>query len=183
MNRQLTSGSFGRVGFEGTTSSTVERLKIVIDAYIPENFVIEKAFVILMHYPMEVRWQGQSYGYGYARQVKLYREVNPNLIMVWNLGSEYIANDNSSLYEISDSNLGNNGWTPNMTDESTLDMIKTNDISSNLNVGSNRFAIQTSEPIPAYSEDYPTRINNWYLHTGEMCAILEVYGYTNSQTK
>ena len=180
---ELTSGGFGRVGFDGTFMSTVDKLKIIIDAYIPENFVVEKAFVILMHYPMNIRYQGQSYGYGYARQVKLYREASLNTGMVWNIGSEYIAEDNSSVYEINDSNLGTNGWTPNMTDESAFDMIKTSDISSNLNAGFNRFVVQTSEPTPAYTDDMDARINNWYLHTGEMYAILEVYGYTNSQTK
>ena len=161
-------------------SSTNFRAKISIDAYISKDFTVTKAFIVLSHFPLEVNYQGQNKGTGYSRKVKVYKETSSNMYKVWNVLGDFFDIDSSTYNEISDSGLGSNGWTPNLSEESRgLETVVTEDIKEYISNGINRFIIQSSEDIPdfSYDTDYPNNQINCALKTGMISATLYVYGF------
>ena len=175
------SGSYSQVGFRmSSISSTNFRAKISIDAYISKDFTVTKAFIVLSHFPLEVNYQGQNKGTGYSRKVKVYKETSSNMYKVWNVLGDFFDIDSSTYNEISDSGLGSNGWTPNLSEESRgLETVVTEDIKEYISNGINRFIIQSSEDIPdfSYDTDYPNNQINCALRTGMISATLYVYGF------
>lgn len=167
------SGNFGQVGFRpNSLNSTNFKSKITIDAYIPEGFTIERAIVVLNHFPLDVRYQSISKGSGIAKKIKLYKENVDSLSRVYNVDSAFFDVEDGYYQEI-DSGLGENGWSPK---GENLETILTGDIKSNLEVGNNRIIIQSSENLPNYSTDINNTIN-CALKTGMMNAILQIYGF------
>lgn len=167
------SGNFGQVGFRpNSLNSTNFKSKITIDAYIPEGFTIERATVVLNHFPLDVRYQSISKGNGIAKKIKLYKENVDSLSRVYNVDSAFFDVEDGYYQEI-DSGLGENGWSPK---GENLETILTGDIKSNLEVGNNRIIIQSSENLPNYSTDINNTIN-CALKTGMMNAILQIYGF------
>ena len=172
------SGSYAQVGFRvNSMNSTNFRAKISIDAYISKDFTVTKAFIVLSHFPLEVNSLDQKKGTGYSRKVKVYKETSSNMYKVWNIKSFYFDVDSSTYNEISDSGLGSDGWTPNLSEESRgLETVVTDDIKEYINNGTNRFIIQSSEDIPNFSYDDENEIN-CALKTGMISATLYVYGF------
>ena len=172
------SGSYSQVGFRmNSMNSTNFRAKVTIDAYISKDFTVTKAFIVLSHFPLEVNSLDQKKGTGYSRKVKVYKETSSNMYKVWNIKSFYFDVDSSTYNEISDSGLGSDGWTPNLSEESRgLETVVTDDIKEYINNGTNRFIIQSSEDIPNFSYDDENEIN-CALKTGMISATLYVYGF------
>lgn len=170
------SGNYYQVGFRtNSITSSNFKAKITIDAYIPENFTITKAIVVLSHFPLKVQYQGQDKGYGYSRAVKIYSSSNSARYRVWNIGSEFFDEETGYDSEIDIKNM-KNGWTPKDYDRHKIENIVTDDIKNSLNNGINRLIIQSSEDIPTFSYDDNNQIN-CLLRTGMMSATLEVYGF------
>lgn len=170
------SGNFGQVGFRpNSLTSSNFKSKITIDAYIPEGFTIEKAVVILNHFPLDVRFQGSSKGKGISKKVKLYKEDSSNLSRVYNIDSAYFDTEDIYSQEI-DCGFGVSGWNPK---GDKLEIKVTKDIKDNLDIGNNRLILQSSEDIPKfeYDTDYPNNTINCALKTGMMNAILQIYGF------
>lgn len=176
------SGNYYQVGFR-TNSFTSRnfKAKITIDAYIPEDFTITKAVVVLSHFPLKVQYQGQDKGYGYSRAVKIYSSSNAKRYRVWNIGSEYFDEETGYNSELSIKNILN-GWTPKNYSENMIENMVTDDIKDSLTNGVNRLVIQSSEDIPTFSYDDSNQIN-CALKTGMMSATLEVYGFMNYLNK
>lgn len=176
------SGNYYQVGFR-TNSFTSRnfKAKITIDAYIPEDFTITKAVVILSHFPLAVQYQDQDKGYGYSRAVKVYSSNNSTRYRVWNIGSEFFDEETGYDSEIPINNM-EDGFTPVNYYRREIETIVTDDISSNLKTGINRLIVQSSESIPTFSYDDDNQIN-CALKTGMMSAILEVYGFMNYVNK
>lgn len=176
------SGNYYQVGFRvNGMRSTNFRAKITIDAYIPEDFTITKAIVVLSHFPLKVQFQGQDKGYGYSRAVKIYSSSNSTRYRVWNIGSEFFDEETGYDSEIPINNM-EDGFTPVNYYRREIETIVTDDISSNLKTGINRLIVQSSESIPTFSYDDDNQIN-CALKTGMMSAILEVYGFMNYVNK
>ena len=170
------SGNYYQVGFRVNSITSSNFLaKIIIDAYIPENFTITRAVVVLSHFPLKVQYQGQDRGYGYSRAVKVYSSSNSTRYRVWNIGSEYFDEETGYNSELSIKNILN-GWTPKNYSEHMIENIVTDDIKDSLTNGINRLVIQSSEDIPTFSYDDNNQIN-CALKTGMMSATLEVYGF------
>lgn len=176
MNDAL-SGSYGQVGFRvNNLNSSNFRAKVTIDAYIPDNFTITKAVLVLNHFPLEVKYQSITRGTGYARNVKAYMEYSNYMYRIYNIDSMYFDIDSSTTSEIEDSVIGRNGWTP--SNEYKIDTIVTGDIKSYLKKGNNRIVVQSSLPIPDYNNGSTEEQIALALQTGMMSAVLEVYGFS-----
>lgn len=170
------SGNYGQVGFRpNSLTSSNFKSKITIDAYIPEGFTIEKAVVVLNHFPLDVRYQSTSKGSGISKKIKLYKENINSLSRVYNVDSAFFDSEDGYYQEI-DSGLGVNGWSPK---GDNLEIKVTKDIKDNLTIGNNRLIVQSSEDVPefSYDTDYPNNSINCALKTGMMNAILQVYGF------
>ena len=170
------SGNYGQVGFRpNSLTSSNFKSKITIDAYIPEGFTIEKAVVVLNHFPLDVRYQSTSKGSGISKKIKLYKENINSLSRVYNVDSAFFDSEDGYYQEI-DCGLGVNGWSPK---GDNLEIKVTKDIKDNLTIGNNRLIVQSSEDVPefSYDTDYPNNSINCALKTGMMNAILQVYGF------
>lgn len=181
MNDTL-SGTFGQVGFRvNSLNSSNFKAKVIIDAYIPENFTIEKAIIVMNHFPLDVRYQGTSKGKGYSRNVKVYKESINSISRVWNIDSSFFDIEESYGEEI---NIGleNNLWQP---EGNGLENISTTDIGKYLVQGNNRLVIASSDAIPSYSTSNYGINNqiNCALKTGMISATLQIYGFMKPESE
>lgn len=180
------SGNYYQVGFR--TNGLMQKnfkAKITIDVYIPENFTIESAYVVLSHFPLKVQYQTENKGYGYARKVKLYKSDEKYRYRNWIIGSEFFDDETGYEQEILSDKLTENGWTSTDYADEKVEEIITEDIKNNLSVGNNRLILQSSDKIPNYVDSNYGIDNqiNCALKTGMMSAILQVFGYMKPYTK
>lgn len=154
----------GFVGFDTKyTSGSLTYIKknLFIDVIIPENFVIEKAYVKLIHTPVYWYWHNSDnnqdgYSWGNLREVKLYKCTNlSNRLMSADYnGQIYIDSDISTYSEISGA-FGSSGFTsdtPSASSHNTQTATSSN-VNNSLVAGLNRLKLETSEAIPTiYSE-------------------------------
>ncbi|MDO4282334.1 MAG: hypothetical protein Q4D02_01745 [Clostridia bacterium] len=97
------SGNYGQIGFRANSlNSSVMATKLTIDAYIPDGFTIESAYIILSHFPLKVYgYNADLKGYGYSRKVKLYKSSSDaSMYRDWYLGSMYYDQDTESYSNI-----------------------------------------------------------------------------------
>lgn len=175
------SGNFGQLGFRvNSMNSSNFRAKITIDAYVPMNFTVTKAYVVISHFPMQVNYQQQNKGTGYARDIKIYKENTSSIYRTWNIDSMFFDTDSSTAGEIENAiNTSTKSWTPN-NELGTVDTLITQDISKSINRGNNRIIIQSSRSIPAYNSGYNNEGTiECALLTGMASATLEIYGFLN----
>ena len=169
-------GRYSNLGFEMSyEKSTVVYVKndLIIDVFIPENFVIKKATITLNH--TVVNWSGydekteQDYNeIGYARSIKCYKTTNNYLFSLTKGGDAYV-HGLENIPEISGT-FGINGFNPTNISEGIVEQVESNDIGKELKTGYQKIIIRTDEPIP---NDIITASQK----SGMAYAILNVYGY------
>ena len=149
----------GFAGFDSSyTSGTLKFVKknIFLDLVIPNNFVIEKANVKLIHNPVYWHWQNidnsqNGYNWGNLRGVKLYKCTNvaSKLLAADYNGQIYTDSDVSTYNEISGA-FGSSGFTSNTPTDSShnAQTVTSTDIKNSLTVGLNRLKLETSEAVP-----------------------------------
>lgn len=149
----------GFAGFDlSYTTGTLKFVKknLFVDLVIPNNFVIEKANVKLIHNPVYWHWQNidnnqDGYNWGNLRGVKLYKctNVSSKLLAADYNGQIYTDSDVSTYSEISGA-FGSSGFTSNTPTNNShnAQTVTSSDIKNSLTVGLNRLKLETSEAIP-----------------------------------
>lgn len=188
-NSQTSGGSYSNVGYYGyrllgfeatydTDSQSGMKFMptaIEIDVNIPENFVIQSAYLTL--YTTQVHW-GQLNYYGYPRNLGIYiSSGSAPEIYYENWASEYYTNIEYS------GNIIENAWsdgttyfTPTNVQSSELNQIVSRDLKEYISKGVQQIYIQSNEPIPSY--DTTAGQNTASQKTGLGKAILNIFGYT-----
>lgn len=157
--------------------------RLVIDAYIPENFHITSAKITLMHRPVYWNYTDMNtditkYAWGWARNLKLYKMTNLNsMLQVTAFGGDIFESYFDNLLEIS-SAFGANGFTASTPSSSSckMEMKESIDIKNYLSVGRNILVIQTSNSAPAAGTLLEPKIDG-YIQTGEGDAVLNITGF------
>lgn len=173
-----TLGSFYPVGFWGNSFSQSNfRIQNIIDAYIPTNFTIDSAYLVLKHFPISAYNGSNLIAIGHSTKIKLYQSSTTYRNLNWYVGSEYNIDDNTFATEITNSGFGDDGWTPSNYLTHEVETFTSKDISSSLKKGMNKLILQSSDDVPAYSTDYVTEVANYIAKTGMVYAQLLVFGY------
>ena len=178
-------GTFYQVGYcRNNLNSTNYKSRIDIDAYIPDNFIIEKAVVVISHFGLDVYYNGKSYGKGYSRNLNVFTSDMDNRILTYNMGSEYQDTDSGNLQKITGAM---DNWTPDISNNK-VDINVTNDIKNSLKNGLNRITIQSDGNIPNYNinenSDYMQQgMIDYIKQTGMVSATLQIIGYMKPEKK
>lgn len=146
-------------GFNATYNSgslSFVKKNLFVDLVIPNNFVIEKANIKLIHNPVYWHWENvdnntSGYNWGNLRGVKLYKctNVSSKLLAADYNGQLYTDSDVSTYSEISGA-FGSSGFTSDTptNDSHNAQTVTSSDIKNSLTVGLNRLKLETSEAIP-----------------------------------
>ncbi len=137
--------------FSGTNKYRVIELPI----YIPNNFTIVDARLVLEHIP--VKWQGNAINiWGNARNIKLYKDSETS-----NFYKEYpifetedTSGDDIYTNEIPGA-FGTNGFTSKTPSNSNhvKEIVVSKNIANFLSKGSTKLQIRTGNAIPSYNPD------------------------------
>lgn len=148
---------------------------VALDVYIPSDFIITSAYLILQHTP--IYWEGYDNAldkdyktWGYARNIHLYKATG-NQNYKFSLG--YMSNFSLYTNNISVSEIQNafgTGYTPTNKNTSTYETKISNDIKSSLVNGYQKLIIRTAESIPGNLTEAAQK-------SGMARAILNVIGY------
>ena len=188
-NSQTSGGSYSNkgyygyrlLGFESTYDSDAQSgMKFVptaieIDVNIPENFVIESAYLVL--YTVPLYWGGLNY-YGYPRNLGIYSSsASMPEITYENWASEYYTEQNYSGELIQNAwSSGSTIYTPSNVGSFNLNVIKSVDLKEHLSTGSQLLYIQSGDGVPSY--DTTAGQTTASQKTGLGKAVLNVIGYT-----
>ena len=178
-------GTFYQVGYcRNNMNSTNYKSRIDIDAYIPDNFEIERAVVVISHFSMDIFYNGKNYGKGYSRNLNIFTSDMNSRVLTYNMGSEYQDVDGSNLQKITGAM---DNWTPDISNNK-VDINVTNDIKNSLKNGLNRITIQSDGNIPNYNinenSDYMQQgMIDYIKQTGMVSATLQIIGYMKPDKK
>ncbi len=159
-----------------------KKTRLTIEAYIPNNFQITSANVVLIHKPIYWDYEsGQStkYAWGWSRNIRLYKQTSTDSILQatafgGGVSENYYSN---SFMEIA-SAFGANGFTATTPNDSThkMEIKQSIDIKNYLSVGTNKLIIQSANGAPAAGTILNPSITG-YQQTGEGVAFLNIVGY------
>lgn len=159
-----------------------QKTRLTIEAYIPSNFQITSASIILVHKPIYWDYEsGQStkYAWGWARNVRLYKQTSTDSILQATAFGGGISENyySSSFMEIA-SAFGTNGFTASTPSDSThkMEIAQSIDIKNYLTSGNNKLIIQTANEAPSAGSILNPNIGG-YQATGEGVAFLNIVGY------
>lgn len=181
-NFTFDTGNYEFIGFSNY-DGTKQFLELT--AFIPNNFVITEAHIMVEHAP--IYWKGSTMGgsdyWGYARNVKLYKHSNSDKYYRYGITSGgYQDSSHVNLSEITNA-FGANGFTgsapstaPSSSMSDTVTKITSTDIKNQLSVGKyNTFRIQSSlDTMTPVGDLIEQAINE---KTGIAKATLCVIGY------
>jgi hypothetical protein len=179
----LASGNYGLLGFEGDLlTGPNAKTKMLFDVYIPDNFTIREARVIINHFPLKVYDKTSAFaGWGYSRAIKLYKAENQNIYREYTPSSEWKDIENETYLEAINV-LGIDGYTPSIPSDTNhnLENYVSEDIKSNLKKGLTRLKIESSIAVPtsvwsSESANYATTID-CALKSGMVSARIMVIG-------
>ena len=157
--------------------------RLVIDAYIPENFTISEAKVTLMHRPVYWNYatidEGTEYFWGYSRNIRLYATPSIDTIisataMGGGIDETYYE---GNFIEIAGA-FGENGFTAKTPSDTSYEQetIISINIKDYLVTGRNILVIQTENEPPVAGDIINPNLQG-YEQTGEGSAVLNVIGY------
>lgn len=183
-------GGFEDVGFVWyPLTEQNEKTSVEIMATIPENFMIDKAIITLIHQP-RYSYLVESYNsstntfvedwhWGYSRNIGVYTAETDDFF--YEPSDEYVANF-PTVELIRGAFSGNNTWQPSVANDNfhENETIVTSDIKDSLESGkTNRIVIASNDNAPAAVSDEYINIINSKERTGRIYAILDVFGYAN----
>lgn len=183
INSNVVSGLYQPLGFwSNYSTSSNSKTQIIIDAYLPNNFTVESAYIVMEHFPIKIYNGSTLLGTGYSRKVKLYTSTADYRYLNFVIGSEFYTTEGGGNSEIANSGLGENGWTPINSGNNEVEQFISKDISSSLKVGNNKLVIESADDIPAYDNNYTTNTKNIMSKTGMVYATLVVFGFMSKNT-
>lgn len=170
-------GDFGDLGFFCVMGANNYKSSLIADVYIPTNFTITEAKVILYHAPI---YYNDISAYGYARALKIYKSGDmTNLCKYVDSvqGTDISGMTDGLGYSEITNGLGVASYTPTApTSSSHVMETRTGiDIKSYLSTGNNRLKIESSNSIPS-----TTTFETCAKQTGFCKAIINVIGYTKN---
>lgn len=176
-------GGYDILGFERDDSISdtfVSRPKdLSLDVYIPRNFTIVEAKVIVFHTPADwylydVNTNNYSEVWGYCRNIKLFKsDGTQNYKFVMGYYSEYkLELDTSVLQEIENS-FGDDGYTATNNTGSSIQTRESIDIKEYLKTGNNKIVVRSSL-------NNPTTEREMLSENGMARAIINVIGYMST---
>ena len=168
-------GNYALLGFV-TDYMEAYRNEIEIDIDIPEDFTIEKAYITLRHYPLNVKYDAQDKGWGYARKLKLYYTNSTDKYLEYNVSGSSFPSQGSGI-EISNA-FGSDGYTPDVP-SSTNHKITTAtsiDIKEYIKGSQTILYLRSDEVIPT-SSDFEELNTECALKSGMVSAVLNIFGY------
>ena len=147
--------------------------KIVIEASIPSNFTVERAYITLVEQP--VYWDNVP-AWGYPRSIGIFKEnSNPQIEMDYQGDWSSISIPKTQLTGIFS---GSNTWTPDAASSSShaTQIKNTSDLNTNyFAAGSTSKFVIESTSIPSFSMS--SYMNDGAKRSGILCAFLNVIGY------
>ncbi len=183
-NTQVTSvGAYNHLGFlNNDMEQKNDKESIYIDVFIPDNFAIVSAILTLSIYPLRVLNNGVESGYGFAKNLRLYKsDMQGQMYANWNVNSGFSTESNEYYSEINNA-LANGGYTPD-TSKKQLQTIASKDIANNLENGICRLKIESANNAPGYTGNFATDPLNCALQSCFASAKLNVYGYMKVESK
>lgn len=169
-------GNFEEVGFFCVMESVNYKSALIADVYIPENFVITEAKIVLNHAPI---YYDDIDAYGYARALKVYKaeeESNFYKYVASIQGTDVTGVTETLEYTEISNALGVSSYTPS-TPSSTnhrLETIIGNDIKDYLKNGINKIKIESSNAVPTTKTQQECA-----KRTGFCNATINILGYIN----
>lgn len=157
---------FENKGFAGFISDYTsgslkfKKKNIIVNVVIPDELMITKAKVRLIHNPVYWSWYNadnnqSGYEWGYLRNVKMFKctNVNTKRFAADFGGQVYNDDDISSYTEISNA-FGSSGFTADVASESNhnVNVILSEDIKDSLTNGLNQLKFETIENANTYQE-------------------------------
>ncbi len=166
------------LGFIDYNDDNLTKTKILIDAYIPENFEIVEAKVVLTHSPIfytKGDLENVLSFWGYARKLRISKVTNLNFKRVAGLYSEYADSEDIEFEDTVGFNGGIfNPHVPSNADYRTETVVSLN-LKDYLNTGNNVLMIDSEEDAPAKVGDFIEK--EGYSRIGQVKATLNVVGY------
>ncbi len=155
--------------------------RIILDTYIPENFVVTSAKITLEHTPINwsyaVENNQNAYTWGYCRNIRLYKSDTTGQKIQMAFYSEIYSEFYGNETEIVNA-FGKNGFTAKIPSDSNFktEEVESIDIKNFLSQGRNVFTIRTANTPPtAYTNG---KLNpEGMRQTGSVEAILNIVGY------
>lgn len=171
-------GEFKNIGFNAPFQE-LKKCNYYIDVFIPQNFVVQKAYLTIQHLPLIVYENTTLKGYGVCKQMKFYSSSINNKKLYVKVMSDSGSSSDTGLNEISV--LGENGWTPTIPtsedsvslEEKIVEIPITNFTSGKIN----RFALSSSINTPTVgSSDNVYTIG--YLNSGAIIGTINLIGFS-----
>lgn len=172
-------GGFGYVGFQPDMAESKNvKTRLDFDVYLPQNFSILEAKILLYHFPLHVYNDNNKIaGWGYARNLRLYKatSLTSNCYRDYFL-SEYSDNQKESYTEIS--GAFGSGYTPSAASDNNHRIVWTTstDIKNYLENNITKLKIESGNNPPSYSETAQTFVN-CALQSGMAKAVLNIIGF------
>lgn len=183
------ANGWGNVGFTLKTDESEyeyigwQYLTTSVPYFIPENFTITEAYLVLESTPMSALVQSGEKVTGTCKQLKVYNVDNLNgvLYYYWNSYGKWVENDSVSGTEIVNA-FGSATYTPSVTTLGSTEQKISNNIASYLSKGrQSSLNIRTNMAKPPFRVvDEELNIDDIRAvarNTGAVKANLYVYGY------
>lgn len=171
------AGIFDTLGFEydenGTGANTATQM--LLFPKIPKTFKITKATLTIRHYTLNLWGPEGLYGFGYARNLKLYRGSNL-MYRDYDIYERVYGLERTTELELIDV-LGDNGYTPSIIGDGETDADEYTTVDISNYISNDSFLVLKSINTIETSEDNDTNFKNCALETGLVAMILDVWGY------
>jgi hypothetical protein len=147
------------------------KARITISYYLPSNFQVVEARVLLSHNCIAWRDNETYIGNGYSRDIRLYKKTSNSSFGILGFVGGGAEIDYSTITGTEIVNAFGGAYTPTQGPTGTIENKSTVDIKDHIEEGSNVLYLETGEGTP------PT-LNDGALRTGEVRATLQIIGYT-----
>ena len=160
------------LGYDYLYYEEFNRTRIILDIYIPENFIVTSAKVILQHTPIYWNYDIENKtAWGWSRNVRLYKSDSTGEIIDAAYNSEYYSAFVGKETEIANA-FGSNGFTASSASNSNhkTEQKESIDIKNSISKGRNIFTLRTANALP-------TTVLSAMQQTGSVEAILNIMGF------
>lgn len=185
---QYNTGEWARIGYQyGVESERSWRAILPLKVYIPENYTILKAEIILYHAANQIEAFHLNQDepirmefYGYARNIRLYYDTDFDRYY----RRSYVGSEITDMYSEATAQeilgaFGENGFTPTQPSAENLRVqsVTSINIAKSLKPGINNLLIKTGDNIPDYIGDLGGLDSYMEEHSGVGYAIINIVGY------
>lgn len=152
---------------------------INVPVFVPENFTITKAVVILYHSPIKYYYQDIGI-WGYCRNLRLYKQEQANdYSEIVQLSSELFPENNLFGDEVVAA-FGHDGFTAAVPSDNihNVERVESIDIKDYLSTGKNiMLQVRSGNVIPPLEPDIDVYQTNYLSQTGNVKVVVHVTGF------